>query len=267
MVGELLMGASALAILISFSYGVWESYKVRLVRHEVRHSKLSPAHNELRVAHLSDLHMTRWGNRERKALHLVQTFCPHLIALTGDLVGHERGIPALEGFLGELARIAPIFAVAGNVEVRHGFTKAFSEMVRRLGGTWLCNDAVPFTEDIWVAGTDDPHRGRADAEKALAPVPEGAFCVLLAHSPEIILQPPALRADLILCGHTHGGQVRFPFLGALYTHTRFIPRSLSWGCHPFPGGTTLITTSGVGVTRLPIRFLCPPEVSGVVVKQ
>ena len=250
--------------LIGYAY--WESFQVRLVRYSVStHRQLS--HNELRIAHLSDLHMTRLGQRERKALELVAQFRPTLIALTGDLIPLGRGRAAAEVFLQALCAIAPVFAVEGNSEVVNGVSAYFAERLHQLGGTWLYNEAVPFRENFWVAGTGDPHWHRDNAAQALRGVPKDAFCLLLSHSPDIVADPAARRADLILCGHTHGGQIRVPLLGPLYIRARKIPKRLAWGKHEIAQGKVLITTSGVGTTRLPLRFLCPPEVVGITVQQ
>jgi predicted MPP superfamily phosphohydrolase len=255
--------ASAMGL---FAYGVWESFQVRLTRYELQSHRLPSKHNALRIAQLSDLHLSRFGAKERRAVALVAQWRPHLIALTGDVTAWHRALPAVETLFRHLAEIAPLFAVEGNAEAANRLTERMAELLHRCGGHWLRNEAVPFGDGVWVAGTDDPHRHRADAAKALASVPDDAFCVLLAHSPDIIAQPAALRADLILCGHTHGGQVRFPPLGAIYIRARKIPRTYAWGCHRLPTGTTLITTSGVGTTRLPIRFLCPPEIVGITIR-
>ncbi len=247
-------------------YGIWESFQVRLVCYFV------PARRpfslpELRIAHISDLHMARLGWRERRTLELVASFQPHLIALTGDLIPLGKGVTAAELFLRALCEIAPVFAVEGNSEVVNGISAHFAKVMAQWGGQWLQNEAVPFRDDVWIAGTADPHWHRDDLDRALRKVPDGVFCVLLSHSPDIALHPAARRADLILCGHTHGGQIRLPFLGPLYIRARRIPKKWAWGMHEIESGTVLVTTSGIGTTRLPMRLLCPPEVVGVRVVQ
>ncbi|UCH35488.1 MAG: metallophosphoesterase family protein [Armatimonadota bacterium] len=117
----------------------------------------------------------------------------------------------------------------------------------------------PGDGEFWVVGVDDPYRFRDDPGRALAQVPAGAFKLLLAHSPEVIRRREALSADLILAGHTHGGQVRLPVIGALLTRSR-LGRKWSRGTFRL-GGTVLILTTGVGTTRLGVRFCCPPEMT------
>jgi len=246
-------------------YGIWESFQVRLVRYDIKSQRLSNP-EEIRIAHISDLHMTRLGFRERKALELISEFRPDLIALTGDLIPLGKGVKAAEEFLRALGRVATVFAVEGNSEVVNGISNHFAKFVGQLGGCWLHNEAVQFRKGFWVAGTADPHWHRDDVAKALKEVPKDAFCLLLSHSPDIVRYKEAMRADVILCGHTHGGQIRLPFIGPLYIRARHISKSLAWGKHELSGGTTLVTTSGVGTTRLPIRLFCPPEVVGLTVK-
>jgi len=246
-------------------YGIWESFQVRLVRYEVKSRRLNNP-EELRIAHISDLHMTHLGLRERKALKLISEFQPDLIALTGDLIPLGKGVKAAEEFLRALSEIATVFAVEGNSEVVNEISSHFAKVVEQLGGYWLHNEAVRFREGIWVAGTADPHWYRDDIVKALKEVPEDAFCLLLSHSPDIARYRDAVRADVLLCGHTHGGQIRLPIVGPLYIRARHIHKSLAWGKHNLSEQTILITTSGIGTTRLPIRFLCPPEIVGLIVK-
>lgn len=246
-------------------YGFWESFQVRLVRYDVKSQRLNSC-DELRIAHISDLHMTHLGLRELKALDLVRGFRPDIIALTGDLIPLGKGVEAAEVFLKELTQIAPVFAVEGNSEVVNGISRHFAQALKGFGGCWLENEAVKFRNGIWVAGTADPHWRRDDIRKTLESVPSDAFCILLSHSPDVIRYREALRADVILCGHTHGGQVRLPLLGPLYIRTRYIPKSLAWGKFELDNGAVLITTSGLGTTRLPVRFLCPPEVVGLTIK-
>jgi predicted MPP superfamily phosphohydrolase len=217
-----------------FAYGVWESFQVRLMRYELSSHRFPPTHNDFRIAHLSDLHMRRFGARERKAVALVAQWRPHLIALTGDVTAWRRALPAVETLFRHLAEIASLFAVEGNAEAANRLTERMAELLHRCGWALVAQRSRAFWRrrlGLQAPMTLTAHR--ADAAKALASVPDDAFCILLAHSPDIIAQPAALRADLILCGHTHGGQVRFPLLGAIYIRARKIPRAYAWvviGC-------------------------------------
>jgi predicted MPP superfamily phosphohydrolase len=136
--------------------------------------------------------------------------------------------------------------------------------LRRLAGpgvTVLDNRSVRLghsTPPLCLAGVDDPHRGWHDVETAFRDVPRDAFRILLAHSPDVIHDAARFGAHLVLCGHTHGGQIRLPGVGALVTETR-VSQKYCWGLSR-KRGTLVFTTCGVGWTMIPLRLNCPAEV-------
>jgi predicted MPP superfamily phosphohydrolase len=109
--------------------------------------------------------------------------------------------------------------------------------------------------DLWVAGVDDLNQGQPDLGKALADVPDGALLILLAHNPDSWLDPSADRADLILAGHTHGGQICLPGIGALYTQDTHLGRRRSAGWFE-RGKTCMFVSRGLGES-FPLRFGAP----------
>jgi predicted MPP superfamily phosphohydrolase len=111
--------------------------------------------------------------------------------------------------------------------------------------------------DLWIAGVDDLTQGQPDLPAALADVPEGALTVLLAHNPDTWLDPDATRAALVLAGHTHGGQLRLPGLGALYSQGSHLPRRRPAGWFQ-RGGTRMFVSRGLGQS-FPFRFGAPPQ--------
>jgi hypothetical protein len=111
--------------------------------------------------------------------------------------------------------------------------------------------------DLWIAGVDDLTQGASDLPTALAAVPEGSCCLLLAHNPDVWVEPGIERADLVLAGHTHGGQVRLPFIGALHTQgTHLMRRKPAGWFHA--GRTHMFVSRGVGES-LPLRLGVPPQ--------
>src|SRR5207248_10730781 len=96
-------------------------------------------------------------------------------------------------------------------------------------------------------------------ERAMAGVPATACCLLLAHSPDVALHLGPRRPDLILAGHTHGGQVRLPLVGPLVTRSR-LPRRLAMGLHRYRG-VALFVSRGIGYSGLNLRLPCPAEVA------
>ena len=131
-----------------------------------------------------------------------------------------------------------------------------------LGVQPLVNRAVPVqagTADLWIAGVDDLTEGQPDLAAALAAVPQGAPLILLAHNPDVWLDEQVERADLVLAGHTHGGQVRMPLVGAAHTQGTHLTRRRPAGW--FRRGTAhMFVTRGLGES-IPLRLGVRPQVA------
>ncbi|MDW8269414.1 MAG: metallophosphoesterase [Anaerolineae bacterium] len=125
----------------------------------------------------------------------------------------------------------------------------------------LDNTAVPVPghPGLWVAGVDDPLEGTPDLARALAVVPPGNTIILLTHHPDLAFHLPDDRFVLALAGHTHGGQVILPGLGAIHTQGTRLPRRQAAGYFELSDRTRLIVSRGMGEST-PFRFRCPPEV-------
>jgi uncharacterized protein len=218
----------------------------------------------LRVALLTDLHLTghRAGGTLRRAVDAVLREGPDVVAVTGDLA-EDR--PGLEAALDELIRLdAPlgVYVIPGNHDHRAGIgqwreavaaRKAVADLTNRyvllpVGGATLC-----------MAGVDDHLEGRPLLR--LPPPDLRDTTILLAHSPDLAEQARRSHdaVDLIVSGHTHGGQVRFPFMRAPVNSATH-PELYEDGLRRRPW-TQVYTSRGIGTTRLPVRFLARPEVA------
>jgi predicted MPP superfamily phosphohydrolase len=134
--------------------------------------------------------------------------------------------------------------------------------------TLLHNRAMRLPEhpQIWIAGVDDMVEGEPDLEQALADIPEDAGVILLTHNPDLAYDPAARQADLVFSGHTHGGQVVLPRLGAIHTQGTRLPRKHAAGYfNDLPGGGQMIVSRGMGEST-PFRFGAPPEIVWVEVE-
>ena len=244
---------------------LWKGYRnteaLQVTDETVLLPDLPPAFEGFRILQLSDLHLRRQSSRGRQVLDLVETIDPDLVCLTGDYEFTSISLPDVDMFLQTLASRRTAVGVLGNADHRIGI----SEEDRARWGRFL-----PFLNNralrlplgdaaLWIAGVDDPHTGYDRLPSAMAEVPDGAPTILLAHSPEIILRPLDPRIRLILCGHTHGGQICLPDGTAIY-HNSPLPRQFSSGRHQL-NGATLYVSRGIGSTRLPLRFGCLPEIT------
>lgn len=154
------------------------------------------------------------------------------------------------------------FAVLGNHDA-FGTRKVVTKGLTQSGFHVLHNEHIVLTQGtdkLYIAGIDDPWVGKADIAQALLHIPEEACTILLAHEPDFADDFCKLPIDLQLSGHSHGGQVRLPFVGALYTPPH--GSKYSSGLYQLPNSQLQVyTTRGIGVTRMPVRFNCRPELT------
>ncbi|MCW5850018.1 MAG: metallophosphoesterase [Anaerolineae bacterium] len=243
-----------------------ELYDLRLEHLTLRFPGLPPALAGLRIAHLSDLHTSRWIQADylRSAANLVLAQRPDLIVLTGDFIHHERDVQrhAAECARGLASLRAPlgVFAVLGNHDY-WGNPDLVMRAFREVGIPTLVNRAcrVAVGDDaLWLIGLDDARHGLPDLPAALADVPDGAFTVLLAHEPDVADVAQGYGVHLQLSGHSHGGQVHIP--GVPTTWLPLLGRKYPRGLYRV-GGMWLYTSRGLGSAFPPIRHNCPPEVA------
>ncbi len=181
----------------------------------------------------------------------------------------ERKLSALISEAGELGSLA--LDIYRNDRLRFAAApNNTAELVRLLSlydVTLLDNRAVPLPgrPDIWIAGVDDLVEGEPDLARAMADIPGDAGVILLTHNPDLAYDPAAQRADLVFSGHTHGGQVVLPWLGAIHTQGTRLPRQHAAGYfNDLPGGGQMIVSRGMGEST-PFRLGAPPEMVWVEV--
>ncbi len=228
----------------------------------------------LRIVHLSDLHVERLTHREGNLVAQVAALQPDVIVLTGDYLNQDYvGDPASRAdareVLAQLHAPQGVYAVRGTVDTPEEMAALFDGL-----DITVLNDEVRQLSlaegDLYLVGVADlewtrGQQGDAAALKRLAQgVPPGAYTLLLYHTPDLIETASGTGINLYLAGHTHGGQIRLPFYGALVTLSAY-GRRYQMGEYKV-GLTTLYVSRGIGLEglRLPrLRFLCPPEVDVV----
>jgi predicted MPP superfamily phosphohydrolase len=216
----------------------------------------------LRIVQLSDIHHSPFtGTRQiERAIETANSLEPDIIALTGDYVSHEReyAAPCAE-LMGRLRARHGVYAVLGNHD--HWTDAALiADLFRSEGICMLINEGMRFEKDgasFWLAGVDDTMVGQEDLPLALAGSSQDEMKLLLAHNPVVLRRAVRAGVDLVLSGHTHGGQVTWRSEKSASGRPR---RRLLRGLGR-QGNTQIYVTRGLGTVVLPIRYGCPPEVS------
>ena len=238
----------------------------------------------LQVLHLSDMHFFA-GQETRKdfMLRLADEVQPDLIFITGDLVDDDSGIGLCLEALKPFRAKYGIYGVLGNHDhfyvrfrdVFH-FGESYLKQKRKpndtqrllaglddLGIRILHNERVRLAMEhgeLTIAGLDDPYLRRDDIPKTFAGYQKNGPCLALSHTPDPYKELIGAGADIIFCGHTHGGQIRLPFWGPIVTRTT-APRRMVSGLHRVEDAFIHITT-GLGSGKFTyLRFLCHPEVT------
>jgi predicted MPP superfamily phosphohydrolase len=229
-----------------------EPYRIEVTHSSVQASLTRP----LKIAHLSDLHTSGLGRRERHLLALLDAEQPDIILITGDTVTWGHPYEGIRPLLSRLHAPLGVWLVRGNWENQYPLhnERAFYSQI---GVHFLLNEARPIRPDVWLVGLDDPSSGRPNIEGALSAVPHGAYVIAAFHAPAFF-DKIADRVPLVLAGHTHGGQVRLPLIPVFW-----LPRGSGrffegWYAE---GGSRMYVSRGIGTTFLPIRFRCPPELA------
>lgn len=297
----LLRAAGALAAVgaAGAGYGALEARTHRLRRVEV--PVLPREQAPLRVLHLSDLHLTGRDTAKQRWVRGLARLDPHLVVDTGDNLASAAAVPAALHALEPLLAVPGAFVLGSNdyhepraanpARYLRGPSRQdgerrelpWRELVAGLtasGWADLTNARAQLVVDgrsVDLVGVDDPHLRRDRYHRVSAPARAGADLLLgVAHAPyrRVLDAMAADGAGLVLAGHTHGGQLRVPGVGALVTNCD-LPRAMARGLHrwPAPGGragassrsalsTWLHVSAGMGTSPYaPVRVACPPEVT------
>lgn len=225
---------------------------------------VTPGLAGLRVGFLTDIHHEpgRPTALLERAVALLNAAAPDVILLGGDYVNSTaRDFASALAPLARLRAPLGVYGVLGNHDYWAG-GDYLAALLTRAGIRILRNEAVclpgPGGDPCWLVGLDSAVRGHDDLEGALAPVPPGAFRLLLAHEPEVadLVVARGLHADLQLSGHSHGGQVVLPLVGA-----PLLPRMGRRYVRGFNQTPAVYTSRGLGGVPPYLRFNSAPEVS------
>ena len=266
-----------------FAYALLEPHRLVVRRFNVEMAHLPDATDGLRIVQLSDFHRSALtsGHVVRRAVDLANAQKPDVIVLTGDFLSRLDSYSSFlfashwaqspQFYAAEIAHIlkdlrAPegVWAVHGNHDAAAGSFAVLDELLERCGVRVLNNSSTRIRE-MPLIGLDDLRVGHIDLPQACAEIEDFEAQIILSHNPRVL---PLFkeRNALVLAGHTHSGQVHLPF-------SRFRRRPFDMRDSPWNEGwyqdekARMYVNAGVGSVHLPVRFLCPPEITVFTLKQ
>ncbi|MBI5492524.1 MAG: metallophosphoesterase [Deltaproteobacteria bacterium] len=259
--GGLLLGAGVL-----FDGTVLEPTEAGVEEVEVRIPGLGPGFDGFTICQITDVHHSRVIrlNYINKVIETANSLKPDLTVLTGDYIDQKKRYmePAIKALSGLKAGYG-VLSILGNHDYFPG--RAYTEGVIASHGIPLLKNSHAIIErkgsSICVAGVADYIEDRPDASGALKGVDPLTPRILLSHHPDYSEElPEGERVDLVLAGHTHGGQVRLPFGIAPIVPSNY-GQKYSGGLVRLARGTQVYVSRGIGISMIPVRFNCPPELT------
>jgi uncharacterized protein len=226
------------------------------------------------VCQLSDLHLESLRITPERIRAAVMARKPDLLVLTGDIISDREDLDKVNNYLGKFSAPHGKYVVLGNNDyshLSHTLLKRFLTQFKALGWTPLLNESSYLPSlNLWIIGIDDPATAHDDVDKAFQNVHTAQstqqssqtlpFRLALAHSSDCLDDVAIYGADLLLTGHTHGGQIRLPGLHPLITNTYLGDKGIYEGYH-IVNATPLYINRGIGESIIPLRFNVPPEIA------
>jgi uncharacterized protein len=249
---------------------------IRTERVVIHDPALAEVIEGIRVVQISDIHLSKSGFREKKLISKVNELRPDILFITGDFFHNQEGqnidsqMKALTEVIRSFKVSIGIYGVPGNYdnvllrkpellkELKNAEMEILLDENRKI--------VFPNGKSLWLAGSrySSYRHNVSSLTKALATVSPGAPVILLNHYPDVFSRAVTAGVNLVLAGHTHGGQIGIPFLVHLseYASKSEYISGLFHG-----GGTTLYVNRGIGTADFPVRFLCRPEITALDIER
>ncbi|WP_019152993.1 metallophosphoesterase [Robertmurraya massiliosenegalensis] len=249
--------------------GKIEPNLLKINKYRIPHPDFPAGFKSLKIVQFSDTHLGfQYTLQQLQELIVeINNQKPDILFFTGDLLDEPNKYGEFERTISILKELeAPLgkYAVYGNHDHGGYGTDIYKNIMEESGFIVMLNESIKISNDedaIYLLGIDDAMLGRPDIREAISNVPDNAYKILLSHAPDLADSASNFNIQLQLSGHSHGGQIQIPFLGALVKPPygeKYYEGFYTIG-EPFP--LTLYVNRGLGTTRLPFRFLSPPELT------
>ncbi|MGM9952629.1 MAG: metallophosphoesterase [Intestinibaculum porci] len=253
---------------------VRDNKSLTIKRLDITDERIPVSFDGFRILQMTDVHQAKFGYKQHRLLKKAKSCAPDLIAITGDvIVNSHTPLGEVIDYVKSLQAIAPVYFICGNHETLLNKTDLMQFILglKICGVTVLRNETVRLyqgKDEILLSGIDDPsfkaHKTIEQAqiidEEVKGLGESQMYRILLSHRPECFDVYVKHHISLVLCGHTHGGQIRFPFIGALVApHQKLFP-TYDRGLFE-KGATKMYISAGLGASDIPLRVLNPPEMT------
>lgn len=253
--------AGVLVLLLVIYSTLIEPVRIELNEFEL---PVPPAVEELTILHLSDLHLRRFGRRERRLCSMLESLSPDLVLITGDFIEKAEGLNRYVSLFKSIRSRLGVFGVLGNNDYGYNTptprVSKITDFLRKQGIRILLNQSVSIDGGYCIIGLDDPHKGYDIIDEGFRNCRSSdLYRIVMVHSPETLDFILSRSPDLVLTGHTHGGQIAFPVIGPVFLNIKKGYRVKS-GLNYFKD-IPVYLSRGIGTTMLPVRFNCRPEIT------
>ncbi len=266
----------SLVAFLLIVFAVWIAYEntsITVTEISVSSKEIPKEFSGFRIAQISDLHNAEFGDGNKELLELLESTAPDIIVLTGDIIDSRRtNIDIAADFVCEAAKTAPTYYVTGNHEERLSEEYQLFEESMIAAGVHLLRGESEIIErngkSLCIAGIDDRSYYAADdgsypdsviTDTLSSIIPDDIYTVLLSHRPEMFDLYVQSKADLVFCGHAHGGQFRIPFIGGVYAPGQGLFPEYDSGLYT-EDNTSMIVSRGLGASLFPFRINNRPEI-------
>ena len=263
----------ALIILILLAFFKWQNDGIVISNYEYKNSKIPQKFNNYKIVQISDFHNKNYKGKLSKKIKNIK---PDIIVITGDIIDRRKvRLNLVTDFIKEIKDIAPIYYVSGNHEFLSGAYNKVKELLEKEEVKVLDNSFIVLEKDkdkIGLMGVEDPtskynpkHYTSKNNIKYMKSAIEKLnkerntdFTILLAHRPEQFKLYVEEELDLVFTGHAHGGQIRLPLVGGLFSPNQGIFPKYTSGIYR-EKNTSMVVSRGLGGSAFPIRLFNRPD--------